>query len=347
MSAGLIRVDGGEGEGGGQVLRTALALSAVTGQGFEMTQIRERRPRPGLRPQHLAAVRATQMVCSARVSGALDGSRELSFDPGELTPGRYGFEIGTAGSTNLVLQTVIPALARAGESVVAIEGGTHVPGSPCFEFLASHWMSVVGRVGLQGSARLERAGFYPPGGGRVEARVEGPGKPPAQPMALEDRGALVEVRGVSAAVRVAEDVAARQRDAVTERLWEERRLEVAWQESSFRSSSPGSVVFLEAIFENGRAAFQELGERGVPAKLVGDRAARRLLAFLETDAAVDEHLVDQLAVPLAVAGCGGRVSTPKVTSHLQMVVGVVRAFGLEASTWGRFGGPGGLAIEPS
>jgi len=347
LSPGLIRVDGGEGEGGGQVLRTALALSAVTGQGFEMTQIRERRPRPGLRPQHVAAVRATAMICSARVSGALDGSRELSFEPGELTPGRYGFEIGTAGSTSLVLQTVIPALARAGESVVAIEGGTHVPGSPCFEFLASHWLSVVGRFGLRGSARLERAGFYPPGGGRVEARVEGPGPPPEPSMALEDRGALVELRGVSAAVRVAEDVAPLQRDAVTERLWEERRLEVAWHDPSLRASSPGSFVFLEAIFENGRAAFQELGERGVPAKLVGDRAARRLLAFLETDAAVDEHLADQLAVPLAVAGCGGRVSTPKVTSHLETVVGVLRAFGLEASTWGRLGGPGGLAIEPS
>ena len=171
--------------------------------------------------------------------------------------------------------------------------------------------------------------------------------PPEPSMALEDRGALVQLRGVSAAVRVAEDVAALQRDAVTERLWEERRLEVAWNEPSLRASSPGSFVFLEAIFENGRAAFQELGERGVPGKLVGDRAARRLLAFLETEAAVDEHLADQLAVPLAVAGCGGRVSTPRVTSHLETVVGVLRAFGLEASTWGRLGGPGGLAMEPS
>ena len=155
------------------------------------------------------------------------------------------------------------------------------------------------------------------------------------------------MRGVSAAVRVAKDVAAQQRDAVAERLWEARRIEVAWQEPAFRANSPGSVVFLEAVFENGRAAFQELGERGVPAKLVGDRAARRLLAFLETDAAVDEHLADQLAVPLAVAGCGGRVSTPRVTSHLETVAGVLRAFGRDASTWGRLGGPGGLAVEPS
>ena len=115
MSSGLIPVDGAAGEGGGQVLRTALALSAATGRGFEMTRIRERRPRPGLRPQHLAAVRATALLCVARVSGAIDGSRELSFDPGELAPGRYRFEIGTAGSTSLVLQTVLPALARVGE----------------------------------------------------------------------------------------------------------------------------------------------------------------------------------------------------------------------------------------
>ncbi len=347
MSPGLIPVDGAEGEGGGQVLRTALALSAVTGRGFEMARIRERRPRQGLRPQHVAAVRAMAMVCSARVSGALEGSRELSFDPAELTPGRYGFEIGTAGSTILVLQTVLPALAQVGESVVEIEGGTHVPGSPCFEFLASHWMSAVGQLGLKGSARLERAGFYPPGGGKVEVRVEGPWAPPALPIALENRGGLLDVRGLSAAVRVADDVAERQRDAVAKRLWEEKRIDVAWQETSLRANSPGSVVFLEALFENGRAAFQELGERGVPAELVGDRAARRLLAFLDAGAAVDEHLVDQLALPLAVAGCGGRISTPNVTRHLETVTDVVRAFGFDATTWGRSGGPGGLAVEPS
>ena len=155
------------------------------------------------------------------------------------------------------------------------------------------------------------------------------------------------MRGISAAVRVAEDVAARQRDAVTKRLWEEKRIAVEWREASLNASSPGSVVYLEAIFESGRAAFQELGARGVSAELVGDRAARQLLAFLDTDAAVDEHLVDQLAVPLALAGCGGRISTPKVTRHLENVAEVVRIFGLAAVTWGRLGGPGGLAVEPS
>ena len=148
--ARLIPVDGAQGEGGGQVLRTALALSAVTGQGFEITKIRERRARPGLRPQHLAAVRAASLICQAKVGGAYDGSPDLRFEPGALTSGRFRLEIATAGAATLVMQTIVAPLATTAEaSQVEVTGGTHVPSSPSYHYLARHWAAVVARLGLR------------------------------------------------------------------------------------------------------------------------------------------------------------------------------------------------------
>src|SRR5262245_6733711 len=166
----LIPIDGSAGEGGGQILRTALALSVVTGQGFEMSRVRAGRMRPGLRPQHLAAVRAAGMACGARVGGAFEGSPDVRFEPGPVVPGQFRFEIATAGALTLVLQTVLPALSMAaGRSDVEVTGGTHVPASPSFHYFARHWCAAVAPIGLQVEARLVRAGFYPAGGGEAQA----------------------------------------------------------------------------------------------------------------------------------------------------------------------------------
>jgi RNA 3'-terminal phosphate cyclase (ATP) len=340
----LIALDGGQGEGGGQVLRTALALSAATGQGFEITRIRARRPRPGLRPQHVAAVRAVSLVCAARVHGAFDGSPDLRFEPGAVAAGDFRFEIATAGATSLVLQTVVPVLATAaGKSRVEITGGTHVPMAPSFEFLARPWAATVARLGLHCSFELEQAGFYPRGGGLVRADVAGGWVRPAR-LDLTERGALVDACGVSGAGRVKGDVARRQADAAHARLWEARRLESRWEVQSPKAAAPGSYLLAEAVFANGRAAFGFLGERGLRAELLGERAARSVLRFLDEEGAVDPHLADQLAVPLALSGGGGRVTTPAVTPHLETVAAVVNAFGVPARTWGRRGGPGGLEV---
>lgn len=341
----LITIDGAHGEGGGQIVRTALALSAVTGQGFEITRIRAGRPSSGLRPQHLAAVRAATMACGARVGGAFDGSPDLRFEPGPVAAGAFHFEIETAGATTLVLQTVIaPLAAAAAASHVEVTGGTHVPASPSFHYLANHWAAVVDRLGLRAQLALVRAGFYPPGGGEVRAEVV-PWERGAS-LSLEDRGALVGVRGTSGASKLRGDVARRQRDAAHARLWEQRRIEASWQVEDVPAGSPGSYLLLEAVFEKGRAAFGFLGQRGLRAEVLGDRAARTLLKFLEAEeGAVDPHLADQLAVPLALAGGGGRVSTTEVTRHMQTVAGVLSLFGIPARTWGRVGGPGGLEVE--
>ena len=340
----LIPIDGAPPGAGGQVLRTALALSAATGQGFSMTRIREKALRPGLHPHHVAAVRAAALVCSARVHGAFDGSPDLRFEPGPPAGGEFHFEIGGAGAATLVLQLVVPALAAAAPaSRVEAAGGTHVPASPTFEYLSRHWAAVMARLGLDVTATLERAGYAPRGDGLIVATVA-PWRRPAS-LALEERGALVVVRGVSTSGRLKGDVARRQRDAAQALFWERRRLEAEWEVAEVDAGGPGASLLVEAVFEGGRAAFGYLAEGGVASERLGERAARRLLRFLEDEeGAVDPHLADQLAVPMALAGGGGRVTTPEVTRHLETVAGVLGRFGFSARAWGRRGGPGGLEV---
>jgi RNA 3'-terminal phosphate cyclase (ATP) len=340
----LLPLDGAQGEGGGQILRTALALSALTGQGFRVDRIRAKRLRPGLRPQHLAAVRAAAMSCGAEVHGAFDGSPDLRFVPGPASAGDFRFDIGTAGASTLVLQSVIPILATAAAaSRVEVTGGTHVPRSPSYHFLSRHWAEMAGRLGLGVRLRLERTGFFPRGEGCVAAEVD-PWPRPAT-LDLSRRGALVAVRGISGAARLRGDVARRAADAARALLWEERRIETEWDVVDLAASSPGAFLQVEAVFETGRAAFGLLGERGLRAEVLGERAARRVLKFIEDEeAVVDPWLADQMAVPLAFAGGGGRLQTSEVTSHLETVAAVLCRFGVPAETWGRHGGPGGLAV---
>jgi len=343
----FIELDGARGEGGGQIIRSALTLSVVTGQPFEVRRIRAGRLRPGLGPQHLAAVRAAAMACGAKVGGAFDGSPDLRFEPGPLRGGEFRFEIATAGALTLVLQTVLGPLARAGEgtSRVTVTGGTHVPASPSYHYLARHWAAVVERLGLRVAPRLERAGFYPRGGGAATVEVS-PWEGAREPMVLEERGALVAIHGTAGMGKLKTDVAGLMRRAAQERLWESRRLESTWDVVDVAAASPGSFLLLEAVFEQGRAAFGFLGQKGVRPDVVGDRAARTLLKFLDGEGAVDPHLADQLAVPLALGGKGGRVTTTEVSLHLETVAEVLSLFGIPARTWGRRGGPGGLEVSP-
>jgi RNA 3'-terminal phosphate cyclase (ATP) len=340
----LVAIDGSGSEGGGQVLRTALALSAATGRGFELTRIRAQRLRPGLQPQHLAALRAAALACNAEVHGGFDGSPDLRFVPHEVAAGEFSFDIGGAGAATLVLETVVPILALAGApSRVSVLGGTHVARSPSYDFVARHWAAVVERLGIVARTTLVRAGFAPRGEGRIDCEV-GPWPRPAK-LDLCQRGALVAVRGVAGASRLRGDVAQRASAAARELLWEARRIETEWDVITPSASSPGSYLQIEAIFEQGRAAFAVLGERGQPPELMGERAARRLLAFADHDSAVvDPWLADQLAVPLALARGGGRLLTSEVSSHLERVAAVLRAFGVPAETRGRRGGPGELEV---
>ena len=237
----MVRIDGSKGEGGGQVLRTSLALSLVTGTPFQMVNIRAGRSKPGLLRQHLTAVNAATEVGEAEVTGAQLGSRELTFRPRALRSGGYHFAVGSAGSATLVLQTVLPALMVAsGPSTLMLEGGTHNPAAPPFDFLAKAYLPLLRRMGPSVEATLDRPGFFPAGGGKFRVLVQ---PAPLQPLELMERGAVLRKQATAVISQVAFDVAKRELDAVGKVLkWAPEELRV---EELKRSTGPGNLVTVD------------------------------------------------------------------------------------------------------
>lgn len=320
----MIEIDGSLGEGGGQLLRSSLTLSAITGLPFRMTRIRARRRPPGLKAQHLKAVEAAAAICGARVEGAELGSGTLLFEPGLIAPGEFSIDIGTAGATSLVLQAILPPLGLApAESRVDLRGGTHVRWSPCFDYLKLQWLPVLRTIGFDAEIEMARAGFYPAGGGIVRAAIR-----PAwrlQPIRLVERGPLRAIRGMSAVARLDPGIARRQRDQASRRL-AGRAPVLELDVVSLESASPGTLLLLQAEFEHSGACFFSLGERGKPAERVADEAVDELLEFLGTSGAVDPYLADQLVVPLALAPGESELAVSRVTGHLTTNAEVVRCF---------------------
>lgn len=322
-----VTLDGSAGEGGGQILRTALTLSMLTGRPFHLTDIRARRARPGLMPQHLTAVRAAATVCRAHVQGDEQGGRELRFQPGTVASGEYRFDIGTAGSTALLAQTLVPALAlQRRPSHLSLIGGTHVPMSPCFHYLAWQWVPWLGRIGLNAGITMERAGFYPRGGGELSVRI-GPHSR-LRPLELGNRGRLVEISGLSAVANLPDHISRRQRTAAEERLGGYRPLHIA--EGRLEAYGQGTVIALLARFSEGSGCHFALGQRGKRAEEVGSEAAEALRRYMESGAAVDRYMADQLLLPLALVPGRSVYSTERVTEHLVTNAGVIRAFLPEA-----------------
>ncbi len=318
-------LDGARGEGGGQILRSALTLSLLTGTPVRLVNIRARRSRPGLRPQHLTAVRAAKAVGGARVEGDALGSTQLTFHPGPVRPGRYHFVIPTAGAATLVLQTVLLPLALAdGPSTVRIEGGTHVPWSPPYEYLAWQYLPFLERLGVRVELKLIRAGFHPRGGGILEAEIA-PVQGPLRPLRLEERGRLLRIRGLSAVANLPDAIAQRQRDRALARL---RGLapEVRIDLERLPSPGKGTVAVLLAEGEGGSGCVSALGAPRKPAEKVADEAADALLAYLASGAAVDAHLADQLLLPLALADGPSVFTAERATEHLRTHAWVVEQF---------------------
>ncbi|MCS7039079.1 MAG: RNA 3'-terminal phosphate cyclase [Anaerolineae bacterium] len=341
----MILIDGSQGEGGGQILRSALALSLLTGQAVRIENIRAKRPKPGLQPQHLAAVRVAAAIARAETAGAELGSTRLDFRPGRVRPGTYSFEIGTAGAVTLVLQTVFLPLALAdAASTLFIGGGTHVPWSPSFEYIAEVWLPMLQRLGLEGEVALERAGFYPRGGGRIRAHIEPTLTPPTPLVALE-RGAVHRVTGISAVANLPLGIAERQARQAEKRL-RPHIGDVRLRIETLNAPGPGTALFLRLESEHAVAGFVGLGARGKPAERVADEAVDELLAHLATPAAIDPHLADQLILPLALARGRSAFRTSAITNHLLTHVAVVRAF-LPATiaVEGELGAPGKVIIE--
>lgn len=342
----MIDVDGTHGEGGGQILRTSLAMSVLTGQPLRIRGIRGRRPKPGLMPQHLQAVRAAAAISRARVQGATLGSTELAFEPRSLNAGDYSFDIGTAGAVTLVLQTVaIPLSFAPAASHVTVVGGTHVPWSPSFHYLADHWLHYLRCCGYHIQAALERPGFYPKGGGRVSVELE-----PAtglRPLSLVERGRLQRVHGLSMVANLDVSIAERQRHQAMQRL-RRHGVGVDIELAHMQAHSPGTMLLLIAEFELTRCCYSALGARGKPAERVADEVVDALEAFLRTDAAIDEHLADQLIVPLAAVVGRSEVRPARITQHLVTNADVVRLFlPVDIVIDGAMGTTGSISIEGS
>lgn len=310
----MIIIDGSKGEGGGQILRSALALSAVTCTPFRIVDIRARRSRPGLLRQHLTAVQAVATISGAQLQGAELRSTELEFHPGVVTHGEHTFAVGTAGSTTLVFQSVLwPLLATPGRSRITFEGGTHNPMAPPFEFMQRVFIPRLRALGLQIEATLLQPGFYPAGGGQFVVELEG-GRMPA-PLELLTRGQIVNREARALLANLPMSIGMRELDVVARELgWPRevcRPLQVGGR-------GPGNALCLIVETDSGAAeVVTGFGEKGVSAEIVAERACRELQRFIDADVPVGEHLADQLLIPMALAARDGGSSVFVSTTPTQ------------------------------
>jgi RNA 3'-terminal phosphate cyclase (ATP) len=340
----MIELDGAQGEGGGQILRTSLALSLITGKAFHLHNLRAGRSKPGLQPQHLMSVRAAATIGQAALRGATLGSQDLVFEPGTVQPGKYRFPIGTAGATGLVLHTVYLPLALAGgPSTVTIEGGTHVKASPCFHFLHTTWRVYLERLGLHVGLQMRRPGFYPRGGGLIQADIAP--CPVLNGLNIDRIEPVGAATGFSAVAGLPANIAERQARRARYRL-EKLGLQVDLDEQSW-DGGPGTVVGIELATSPAPTFFFALGERGKPAERVADEAVDQVQRFVEAEPmGVDEHSADQVMLPLALAETPSHFPVAAVSSHLLTNVDVIRRF-VERSIYidGDLGRPGRVRLE--
>ncbi len=320
----MLIIDGSQGEGGGQILRTSLALSLVKSQPIRIVDIRVGRKKPGLLRQHLTAVDAAAEIGRAEITGAAIGSQELTFvpAPGKPASGDYHFSVGTAGSATLVLQTVLPALLTAdGRSTLALEGGTHNPFAPPYDFLVKSFLPLIRRMGAKVEAKLERPGFYPAGGGLMTVTIE-----PAATLTgfdLLERGEITRQSSRVLLSRLPRHIAERELKVIERRLnWPAECLSI---EEVTTSPGPGNVVLIEIGSAEVTEVFTSFGQRGVKAETVASRAVQQALDYIAANVPVGEHLADQLLLPLALAG-GGMFRTTPPTQHTQTNIEVIKLF---------------------
>jgi RNA 3'-terminal phosphate cyclase (ATP) len=364
----MIEIDGSYGEGGGQILRTALSLSCLFKKPFRIFNIRKARKKPGLMPQHLTCVRAAQLLSDAEVMGDDKGSTELLFLPKEVKGGDFYFDIGTAGSTSLVLQTLIPAvvfskiintppfppLLKRGEreflkekTTIILKGGTHVPFSPCFHYLAGVFAYFLKKIGVDIKLAIDSYGFYPKGGGKVRADIF-PIKN-IKTLNIMERGRILRLRGYSGVGNLPLTIAERQKGALLKKIYSQiKDLNCPVDIELLNVSTPGqgTFIFLQSESENSIAGFTSLGERGKRAEAVGEEAAMEFLRYYSTNAALDPHISDQIVLYLSLCKKESVFTTSCITQHLLTnlwVIGLFHEF--RYSVEGEIGKPGKVKIN--
>jgi RNA 3'-phosphate cyclase len=322
----LLDIDGSYGEGGGQLLRTAVALSAVTGREVFVRNIRAKRDKPGLAPQHLAAVGAVATICGARVEGLSLRSRELRFAPGAISGGEYRFEIGTAGSITLVLQALLPVWIGGGrDATVTVTGGTDVRQAPPIDYLENVLLPLLARMGVEARVEAIRRGYYPRGGGEVRVSIA-PGA--LRPLVLDEPGAVLAIEGHAHVSRLPEHIATRMRDAALERFASvaapDPRIEVQILDAACAAGAGGAIV-IWAKTRNTVLGAGRVAERGVRAETLGAAVGEELAADIAAGATLDRHATDQSLVYLALAK-GGSFLTRSLTPHARTAMWLLSQF---------------------
>lgn len=318
----MIIIDGSDGEGGGQIVRNACALSLVTGKPFRITNVRGKREKPGLMRQHVTAIEAACRIGGGSCEGLAVGSHEIGFTPGKIVPGDYHFAVGTAGSTGLVLQTVVmPLILADGPSHLVLEGGTHNMLAPPFDFITKSFLPIVQRMGGRIEARLVRHGFYPLGGGRIEVDIT-PGT--LTPIDCVERGALRRVAAEALFAGLPFDIAERE-------IATARKFLPDWPDEAFAvrqlpaDRGPGNALILEADYEHVTEIVTGFGKLGVSAESLAKTAAQRMGGYLASPAFAGPYLADQLLLPFALAG-GGSFTTVKPSQHARTAADVIELF---------------------
>lgn len=314
----MIEIDGSKGEGGGQILRTSLALATLKKEPIRIFNIRRNRPNPGLARQHLMSVKAIQELTGGRVEGARQGSTQLTFYPGKIKPGRYVVDIGTAGSISLVLQTLIPACLYSSDNVeLIVKGGTDVKWAPPIDYLRYVFLPNLGKMGVRGEIMVERRGYYPKGGGLVKAKIQ-PVKI-LKSLNLSERGRVRRVEGIAHSSNLPGHIIEREALAVKKSLPYPCSIELEGD----KGYSTGTGIVLWAMCEHSRLGSSALGELGKKAEKVGEEAANKLKDDLSTGAPFDRYMGDQIIPYLALAPGGSRVKVAEVTTHLQTNIQIV------------------------
>ncbi|MEM0021359.1 MAG: RNA 3'-terminal phosphate cyclase [Fervidicoccaceae archaeon] len=345
-----VLIDGSYGEGGGQIVRTSIALSAVSGRPVKIFNIRARRKNPGLQHQHLSAIRAIAMISEGRISGATLGSTEVFFVPGKLRSGNFRIDVGTAGSVTLIAQALLPILPfLPGRTKIEIIGGTDVPWSPTSDYFSTVVVGISEAIGLKFSFEIVKRGYYPKGGGRVIIEID---EPPGEirPFKLIERGELKEIIILSTAHNLPRHVAERQANSAAEMLqsaMREVKLRRVIEDDSKgeRPLDPGSSIAIVARTEKSFLGSDSLGERGKRAEVVGKEATEKLIEDLSTGKALDRHMSDMLIPIAALAGRGSELGGAKLTEHAATNVEIVKQLlGVRVEVSGRKGEPFTLKI---
>ena len=313
----MLEIDGSYGEGGGQILRMAVALSALTGKSIRVYNIRAGRPNPGLKNQHVTAINAVAKLCNAKVKGLYVGSKTIEFHPQKIKGGEYIFDVGTAGSVTLVMQAcLLPALMAEEETYFKIKGGTDVKWAPPWDYFQNVFLKLLEKMGCYIEAYLNQRGYYPVGGGEVEAYVE-----PCELHAMDFNEEIEKIRGIINIANLPSSIAERIEKAAMEELKKHgMTADMAIEETTAKSAGVGIVLWSEPKL----LGSDSLGERGKPAEEVGKEAARKLIEEIESDTDLDEKAVDQLLPYLAITG--GKFKARVISKHAETEMWLLKKF---------------------